>query len=62
MKREDILRNVSMCAIGTSVLVGHLAVFYWLFGWTATVVYGIVQTIFAAWMVYELIRAPTLDD
>lgn len=62
MMRENILYNVCACVIGASVLVGHLALFYWLFGWTATVVYGIVQTVFAVWMIYEVIRAPVIDD
>lgn len=60
--RDNILYNVCACAIGTAVLVGHLALFCWLFGWTATVAYGIVQTVFAVWMVYEIIRAPVMDD
>lgn len=62
MKKEDILYNVCACAMGAAVLVGHIALFYWLFGRTATVVYSIVQTVFAVWMVYEVIRAPVIDD
>lgn len=62
MMKDNILYNVCACAIGAAVLVGHLTLFCWLFGWTATVVYGIVQGVFAVWMVYEIIRAPVVDD
>lgn len=62
MRTNDILRSICVFALGAAVLVANIALFHWLFGTTATVVYGIVQAAFAAWMAYEIVHAPTLDD
>ena len=48
--------------LALSVLALHVTVCLFLFGRTGTLVYLGVQTAIAAWIVYEMIRAPIYDD
>ena len=48
--------------MGMVAVAGHFMLTQWLFGQTVAIIHLGFQLIVAAWMVYELIRAPVYDD
>lgn len=48
--------------LALSVLALHVTVCLLLFGRTGALVYLGIQAAMAAWIVYEMIRAPVYDD
>ena len=53
-----------LCTVlmGMVAVAWHFMLTQWLFGQTVTIIYLGFQLIVAAWIVYELIRAPVYDD
>ena len=60
MKR--IARHLCTMLMGMLAVTGHFMLTQWLFGQTVAIIYLGCQLIVAAWIVYELIRAPVYDD
>ena len=60
MKR--IARHLCTMLMGMLAVAGHFMLTQWLFGQTVAIIYLGFQLIVAAWIVYELIRAPAYDD
>ena len=60
MKR--IARHLCTMLMGMLAVTGHFMLTQWLFGQTVAIIYLGLQLIVAAWLVYELIRAPVYDD
>ena len=60
MKR--IARHLCTMLMGMLAVTGHFMLTQWLFGQTVVIIYLGFQLIVAAWIVYELIRAPVYDD
>ena len=60
MKR--IPRHLCTMLMGMLAVTGHFMLTQWLFGQTVAIIYLGFQLIVAAWIVYELIRAPVYDD
>ena len=60
MKR--IARHLCTMLMGMLAVTGHLMLTQWLFGQIVAIIYLGFQLIVAAWIVYELIRAPVYDD
>ncbi len=60
MKR--IARYLCIMLMGMLAVTGHFMLTQWLFGQTVAIIYLGFQLIVAAWIVYELIRAPVYDD
>lgn len=56
------MRTIAGVIIGLSVAALYTTICYLLLGKTATIVIVAIQLLIAAWMIYELIRAPTCDD
>lgn len=48
--------------MGMLAVTGHFMLTQWLFGQTVAIIYLGFQLIVAAWIVYELKRAPVYDD
>lgn len=61
-KDNGMMRHIAGVIIGLSVAALHTTICYLLLGKTATIVIVAIQLLIAAWMIYELIRAPTYDD
>ena len=53
-----------LCTVlmGMVALAGHCMLTQWLFGQAVAIIHLGFQLIVAAWIVYELIRAPVYDD
>ena len=60
MKR--IARHFCTMLMGMLAVTGHFMLTQWLFGQIVAIIYLGFQLIVAAWIVYELIRAPVYDD
>ncbi|WP_418208180.1 hypothetical protein [Bacteroides sp.] len=60
MKR--IARHLCTMLMGMLAVTVHFMLTQWLFGQTVAIIYLGFQLIVAAWIVYELIRAPVYDD
>ncbi len=60
MKR--IASHLCTVLVGMVAVTGHFMLTQWLFGQTVAIIYLCFQLIIAAWMGYELIRAPVHDD
>lgn len=60
MKR--IACHLCTVLMGMLAVAGHFMLTQWLFGQTVAIIHLGFQLIVAAWMVYELIRAPVYDD
>ena len=60
MKR--IARHLCTMLMGMLAVTVHFMLTQWLFGQTVAIIYLGFQLIIAAWIVYELIRAPVYDD
>ena len=60
MKR--IARHLCTMLMGMLAVPGHFMLTKWLFGQTVAIIYLGFQLIIAAWIVYELIRAPVYDE
>lgn len=60
MKR--IARHLCTMLMGMLAVTGHFMLTQWLFGQIVAIIYLGFQLIVAAWIVYELIRAPVHDD
>ena len=60
MKR--IARHLCTMLMGMLAVTGYFMLTQWLFGQTVAIIYLGFQLIVAAWIVYELIRAPVYDD
>ena len=60
MKR--IARHLCTMLMGMLAVTGHFMLTQWLFGQTVAIIYLGSPLIVAAWIVYELIRAPVYDD
>lgn len=62
MTMKDVMIHIGETTLALSVLAGHIAVCYLLFGKVATIIILCWQLLVAAWLVYQLIRAPVMDD
>lgn len=60
MKR--ILNGVGKVSLVLVLAAGHYLFWRWAIGETFSLVYTAIQILIALWMVYELIRAPVIDD
>lgn len=60
MKR--IARHLCTMLMGMLAVTGHFMLTQWLFVQIVAIIYLGFQLIVAAWIVYELIRAPVYDD
>ena len=60
MKR--IACHLCTVLMGMVAVAGHFMLTQWLFGQTVAIIHLGFQLIIAAWIVYELIRAPVYDD
>ncbi len=58
---KRVMIHTTECLIGLFIIAGHFTVCCKLFGTTAACVILGVQVLIALWMVYELIRAPTME-
>ena len=60
MKR--IASHLCTVLMGMLAVAGDFMLTQWLFGQTVAIIYLGFQLMVAAWIVYELIRAPVYDD
>lgn len=60
MKR--ILNGIGKTAFVLALVTGHYLFWRWAVGETFSIVYTAIQILIALWVIYELIRAPVIDD
>lgn len=60
MKR--ILNGISKVAFVLALITGHYLFWRWAVGEAFSIVYTAIQILIALWVIYELIRAPVIDD
>jgi hypothetical protein len=59
---KKIASHLCTVLMGMLAVTGHFMLTQWLFGQTVAFIHLGFQLIVAAWMVYELIRAPVYDN